>query len=83
MQCLGKLNGPECRIENIMDIFIFPIIFLIRAAISILHSFRHSYHYARLKHSLNSYLESFKNSINGHVSFHGSRCQVTPVIFGG
>jgi hypothetical protein len=36
MQCLGKLNGPECRIENIMDIFIFPIIFSIRAAISIL-----------------------------------------------
>ena len=36
MQCLGKLNGPECRIENIMDLFIFPIILSIRAAISIL-----------------------------------------------
>ena len=36
MQCLGKLDGPECRIENIMDFFILPIIFLIRAAISIL-----------------------------------------------
>jgi len=36
MQCLGKLNGPKCRIENIMDLFIFPIIFSIRAAISIL-----------------------------------------------
>ena len=36
MQCLGKLDGPECRIENIMDIFIFPIIFSIRAAITIL-----------------------------------------------
>jgi hypothetical protein len=36
MQRLGKLNGPECRIENIMDIIIFPIIFLIQAAISIL-----------------------------------------------
>ena len=29
-------NGPKCRIENIMDVFIFPIIFSIRAAISIL-----------------------------------------------
>ena len=36
IQCLGKLNGPECRIESIMDIFFFPIIFSIRAAISIL-----------------------------------------------
>jgi hypothetical protein len=36
MQCLGKLDGPECRIENIMDFFILPIIFSIRAAISIL-----------------------------------------------
>ena len=36
MQCLGKLDGPECRIENIMDIFIFPIIFSIRAAITII-----------------------------------------------
>jgi hypothetical protein len=36
MQCLGKLDGPECRIENKMDIFILPIIFSIRAAITIL-----------------------------------------------
>jgi hypothetical protein len=27
----GKLNGPECRIESIMDIFLLPIKFLIRA----------------------------------------------------
>jgi hypothetical protein len=36
MQCLGKLNGPKCMIENIMDVFLFPFIFSIRAAISIL-----------------------------------------------
>ena len=36
MQRVGKLDGPKCRIESIMDIFLIPIIFLIRAAISIL-----------------------------------------------
>ena len=36
MQCFGKLNGLECRIENIMNVFIFPIIFSIGAVISIL-----------------------------------------------
>ena len=36
MQCLGKLNGPERRIANIMDVFFFPFIFSIRAAISFL-----------------------------------------------
>ncbi len=36
MQHLGKLNGPKCWIESIMDIFIFPVIFSIWAAISIL-----------------------------------------------
>ena len=36
MQRVKKLDGPECRIESIMDIFLLPIIFLIRAAISIL-----------------------------------------------
>jgi hypothetical protein len=35
MQCLGKLDGPKCRIENIMDIFLFSIIFSIQAAITI------------------------------------------------
>ena len=36
LQRVGKLDGPECRIESIVDIFLIPIIFLIRAAISIL-----------------------------------------------
>ena len=36
LQRVRKLDGPECRIESIMDIFLIPIIFLIRAAISIL-----------------------------------------------
>ncbi len=83
MQCLGKLNGPECRIENIMDIFIFLSYSWFGLPFLSYYSSGHSYHYAWLKHSLNSYLESFKNSINGHVSFHGSQCQVTPVVFGG
>ncbi len=36
MWCLGKLNGPECRTETIMDVFLLPFIFLIRAVISFL-----------------------------------------------
>ncbi len=36
LQWVRKLNGPECRIESKMDIFLLPIIILIWAAISIL-----------------------------------------------
>ena len=36
LQCLGKLNGPGRRIEIIMDMILLPIIFSVRAAISIL-----------------------------------------------
>jgi hypothetical protein len=36
LQRLGKLNGPGHRIEIIMDMILLPIIFSVRAAISIL-----------------------------------------------
>ena len=36
LQRLGKLNGPGRRIEIIMDMILLPIIFSVRAAISIL-----------------------------------------------
>ena len=36
LQCLGKLNGPGRRIEIIMDMILLPIMFSVRAAISIL-----------------------------------------------
>jgi hypothetical protein len=36
LQCIGKLNGPGCRVELIMDISLLPFIFSIWAAISFL-----------------------------------------------
>ncbi len=36
LRCFGKLNGPNCRTETIMDVFLLPFIFSFQATISFL-----------------------------------------------
>ena len=78
MQCLGKLNGPECRIENIMDDFLFPIIFSSRAAISILLLFR-----VLSIFTFRFSIDLIQISIGGRVFYHGLQFPVTLEDSGG
>ena len=68
MQCLGKLDGPECRIENKMEIFILPIIFSIRAAITILLLLRVSS------------IRMFKSATRFTIDFIQDLCQWLPFL---
>jgi hypothetical protein len=78
MQCLGKLNGSECRIENIMDVFIFLSYSQFGLPFLSYYCFEYS-QFARFR----LLFILFKICISGHAFSHGLQFQATPEDSGG